>query len=140
MPNQNESEVLDKILSQILMKHHGDISKQDDDAIAEAIEEILFALSKLGYVKKEFCQCKDKPVRLISHCRNCKKEIENPPTVKEMLEDNEEYVKKSEVRLDIIELSETILRAHHTKICRQDVASRIANAVASNPEVIKYGE
>jgi hypothetical protein len=26
----------------------------------------------------EYCQCKDKPVRLISHCRNCGKKIEYP--------------------------------------------------------------
>lgn len=46
-------------------------------------------LSKIGggemKKKKDYCQCKEKPVRLISHCRNCGKEIENPPTIKEML-------------------------------------------------------
>ena len=39
---------------------------------------------------KEYCQCEEKPVRLISHCRNCNKEIEFPPTIKEMLEEKEE--------------------------------------------------
>ena len=38
---------------------------------------------------KEYCQCKEKPVRLISCCRNCSKEIESPPTVEEMLFEEE---------------------------------------------------
>ena len=42
-----EREELEGILEQVLMKHHDDISKQDDDAIAEATESILEK-----YVKK----------------------------------------------------------------------------------------
>jgi ElaB/YqjD/DUF883 family membrane-anchored ribosome-binding protein len=38
MPNFNEE--LEKILSQVLMEHHDDISSQDDDAIAEARDAI----------------------------------------------------------------------------------------------------
>ena len=37
----NFSEELEKILSQVLMKHHDDISSQDDDAIAEARDTII---------------------------------------------------------------------------------------------------
>lgn len=38
---------------------------------------------------REYRQCKEKPVILISHCRTCNKEIEFPPTVGEMLNEPE---------------------------------------------------
>jgi hypothetical protein len=40
------SEELEKILSQVLMKHHDDISSQDEDAIAEARDAITELVNK----------------------------------------------------------------------------------------------
>lgn len=39
----------------------------------------------------KYCQCQEKPVRLVSHCRNCGLEIKKPPTIEEML--NEDIIK-----------------------------------------------
>jgi len=47
----NFNEELEKILSQVLMKHHDDISSQDDDAIAEARDAITELVK--GIVPKE---------------------------------------------------------------------------------------
>ena len=38
---RKKTDAIEKILEQVLMKHHDDISKQDDDAIAEARDAIL---------------------------------------------------------------------------------------------------
>ena len=45
--SQTNRKELEKILEQVLMKHHDDISQQDDDAITEAVQAILDA----GYVR-----------------------------------------------------------------------------------------
>jgi len=39
-------DAIEKILEQVLMKHHDDISKQDDDAIVEARDAILDLITK----------------------------------------------------------------------------------------------
>lgn len=38
---RKKADAIEKILEQVLMKHHDDISKQDDDAISEARDAIL---------------------------------------------------------------------------------------------------
>jgi len=43
---RQKSDAIEKILEQVLMKHHDDISKQDDDAIAEARDAILDLITK----------------------------------------------------------------------------------------------
>ena len=43
---RKKSDAIEKILEQVLMKHHDDISKQDDDAIAEARDAILDLITK----------------------------------------------------------------------------------------------
>ena len=48
---KNFSEELEKILSQVLMKHHDDISSQDEDAIAEVRDTILSLIN--GIVPEE---------------------------------------------------------------------------------------
>ena len=48
----NNQEELEKILSQVLMKHHDDISSQDDDAIAEARDAIIELVKRI--VPEEF--------------------------------------------------------------------------------------
>ena len=54
------SEKLEKILSQVLMKHHDDISSQDDDAIGEArdaitelVKKIVPEEKKAGYIDNQ---------------------------------------------------------------------------------------
>lgn len=42
----DKPKIIEGILEQVLMKHHDDISKQDDDAIAEASEAIRQILEK----------------------------------------------------------------------------------------------
>jgi len=70
---------------------------------------------------KEWCECKDKPVRLISHCRNCGKEIENPPTIKEMLEE------KSSEKVLPKEENEMLWCRHNQNIARQYQRCLICN-------------
>ena len=38
---RKKADAIEKILEQVLMKHHDDISKQDDDTISEARDAIL---------------------------------------------------------------------------------------------------
>ncbi|MCX5657821.1 MAG: hypothetical protein NTZ48_06320 [Candidatus Omnitrophica bacterium] len=47
----------------------------------------------------KYCECKEPPIRLISHCRDCGLEIEKSPTIKEML-DQPEKEKIEELDLD----------------------------------------
>ena len=43
---RKKSGAIEKILEQVLMKHHDDLSKQDDDAIVEARDAILDLITK----------------------------------------------------------------------------------------------
>jgi predicted small metal-binding protein len=81
MPEKEIREILEKFAE------HIEMSKNEWE-IENAIIQNILALKDA--VMKEYCQCKEKPVRLISHCRNCGKEIENPPTIKEMLEEGDD--------------------------------------------------
>ena len=57
----HKDEELEKIIEQVLMKHHDDISKQDDDAIAEAVSAILSA----GYVKRDKVRIDEKELWIL---------------------------------------------------------------------------
>ena len=62
------SEDLEKILEQVLMKHHDDISSQDDDAMAEARD----AISELvkGIVPEEKKHHHTQPILACYECHN----------------------------------------------------------------------
>ena len=78
-----------KLAKKVLTEYQVEGDSYGVPTIVGVVELVVnIALSKFQ-IKGEggYCSCEEKPVRLISHCRNCGKEIENPPTIKEMLEE-----------------------------------------------------
>ena len=73
MNNPELREKVEKILAEVLMKHHDDISKQDDDAIAEAADQI-FALLTPMMSEEEISKIiqETKYVGMVRHFNVCK--------------------------------------------------------------------
>ena len=102
--------------------------------VSVQLEEVVDALISAGQIKKvdNCCTCKDKPVRLISHCRNCGKIIKNPPTIKEM-------ITAPEKKVDVGELKERIkrkIRANPLK-AKQRLESFLKKDAAEGIEELK---
>ena len=89
--NKSQEE-LEKILSQVLMKHHDDISTQDGDAIAEAVQSIINA----GYVKLSDVElCEEKIVELLEKVYGYIKGYRVPEIINAFRNELRNYLDKS---------------------------------------------